>query len=292
MGCGKSRKKVPREKLPPIPVTRSQRRWNITKIVLRSIALALSITALGLAVAIDRVTFSQLYWAFVAFPALSVFISWDTIEFIVIIIRRDNFQGIHPGAHVAFELLFWLGTSLTVAFQAYTTIRSQILYIDDVEFPYDANFWAPVAVTQLSILGFLLFLRFVFFIRACVETNRKNKDRRVQELVWAIQKQGHDPQDIPLSLFRKAREQEHGGASTVLKAISKSTTPTTRSIQTADSTKPPQTKHYARVSIEDRDFTVKYNFPIVTVPELLESGIHPEDARNQKVLIGAFPRQR
>jgi CHASE2 domain-containing sensor protein len=116
-------------------------------------------------------------------------------------------------------------------------------------------------------------------VRACVELDRRKKDRRIQELVIAIQKQGKNPQDYPLAMFKAARDLDHEGSSTVRTVLSTST----RSEQ-------PTTPQRPRTAPEDRDFAHKYNFPIITVPELLESRIHPEDARNQKVLIGAFPR--
>lgn len=146
-------------------------------------------------------------------------------------------------------------------------------------------------------------LRFVFFVRACIEVDRRKKDRRVQQLVFAIQKQGRDPQEIPLSAFRAVREQDHVSPYTVLKALSNSTTTqsTTHTAQPparhaaptahrAHAAQPPIIPQRPRSAPEERDFAYKYNFPKATVPELLERGIHPEDARNQKVLIGAFPR--
>lgn len=128
-------------------------------------------------------------------------------------------------------------------------------------------------------------------MRACVEVDRRKKDRRVQQLVFAIQQQGRDPQEVPLSAFRAVQDLDRISSHTVLRALSTSAAPSTMT-QTAHSgppsavTKPQR----PRSAPDERDFAYKYNFPIATVPELLESDIHPEDARNQKVLIGAFPR--
>ncbi|KAI8952726.1 hypothetical protein F4801DRAFT_599628 [Xylaria longipes] len=285
MGDSKIKKKPDREKFPELPIVGNQKKWNIIKVVLRALCLLLSIIDIAELVAIETARNALHYWPSVAYPVLAAFILWDVIEFIVIIIRGSPAKGVHPGAHVGVELILWLGSVFTIVVQAISADWGQLGASDWALTERELLTWVQVALTQFSFLGLLVVLRFIFFVRACVEVDRRKKDRRVQQLVYAIQKQGRDPQDIPLATFRAAREQNHVGTSTVLKAISHSTT---RSTYTPESSTAPQQQ--SRSSAEERDFAYKYNFPIVTVPELLESGIHPEDARNQKVLIGAFPR--
>ncbi|KAF2968604.1 hypothetical protein GQX73_g5001 [Xylaria multiplex] len=217
----------------------------------------------------------------------AVFILWDVVEFIVIIVRRSIAKGIHPAFHIVVELILWLGGVATVTAQALSADWSQIAGPAWSLKNTGSYAWAYVALTQFSFLSLLGALRFVFFVRACVEVDRRKKDRRLQELVFAIQEQGRDPQEIPLSTFRKARELDHVSSSTVLKALSTSTSTRSTTITSHSSTVAPETP---RAAPEERDFAHKYNFTIATVPELLESGIHPEDARNQKVLIETFPR--
>ncbi|KAI0552583.1 hypothetical protein F4679DRAFT_72954 [Xylaria curta] len=285
MGDSKIKKKRDRDKLPDLPIVGNQRKWNIIKIVLRALCLLLSIIDIAELVAIQTASNALDYWPAVAYPALAIFILWDVVEFIVIIIRGSPSKGIHPGAHVGVELILWLGASFTVAAQALSAPWGELGASDSELEERDLLVWVRIALTQFSFLSLLVLLRFIFFVRACIEVDRRKKDRRLQQLVFAIREQGRDPQDIPLEAFRAAREQNHVGPSTVLKAISHSTM---RSTSTPESSTAPQQQ--SRSSAEERDFAYKYNFPIVTVPELLESGIHPEDARNQKVLIGAFPR--
>ncbi|KAI1171466.1 hypothetical protein F4777DRAFT_591203 [Nemania sp. FL0916] len=279
-----------RERLPDLPILGNQVKWNITKVVLRAICLTLSIIDIGELIAIESGQNSIQYWTAVAYPALASFILWDIIEFIVIIVRGSTAKGVHPGAHVAVELILWLGSVVTITFQAIRSDWGQLSEPDDETTDNETYSWVRVALTQFSILGLLMVLRFVFLVRACVEVDRRKKDRRVQQLVFAIQKQGRDPQDIPLSAFRAVRELNHVSSHTVLKAIS-TATPTPSTTQSGPPSAPAPALKRPRSAPEERDFTYKYNFPIATVPELLESGIHPEEARNQKVLIGAFPRQ-
>ncbi|KAJ2999208.1 hypothetical protein NUW58_g63 [Xylaria curta] len=289
MGNSKAKKKLGRKQLPDLPIVGNQRKWNIIKVILRIISLALSITDTAELVTIETASTTLDYWPVVAFPVLAGFILWDVIEFIVMIARGGTAKGIHPGAHVGVELILWLGSVFTIVAQAVKANWSQLGAPDYVLEERALLPWVRVALTQFSFLGLLVILRFVLFVRACVEVDRRKKDRRVQQLVFAIQKQGRNPQDIPLSAFKAVRAMDRTDPSTVIKALSNSanasmTEPTTHAAES--STKPQR----SRSSAEERDFAYKYNFPIVTVPELLESGIHPEDARNQKVLIGAFPR--
>ncbi|KAI0420301.1 hypothetical protein F5X98DRAFT_372110 [Xylaria grammica] len=274
-----------RQKLPELPIVGNQRKWNVIKVVLRSLCLTLSIADIAELVAVDYSPSDLEYWPTVAYPILSVFILWDVVEFVVIIARGSVAKGVHPGAHVGVELILWLGTIFTVTSQALSADWGQLAGFTT------SPTWAYVALTQFIILSLLGVLRFVFFVRACVEVDRRKKDRRLQQLVFAIQEQGRDPQAVPLAAFKKARELDHVSSSTVLRALSRSTSTTatmdSAAARTSHSSTVPGTP---RSSPEERDFAYKYNFPIATVPELLESGVHPEDARNQKVLIGAFPR--
>ncbi|KAI0491178.1 hypothetical protein F4859DRAFT_508967 [Xylaria cf. heliscus] len=285
MDDSRTNNKPKREQLPELPIVGNQKKWNIIKLVLRTLCLLLSIIDIAELIAIETASNALYYWPSVAYPVLAGFILWDVIEFIVIIVRGSPAKGVHPGVHVGVELILWLGSVFTVIAQAFRADWAQLGAPEWTLREEEIYTWVQVALTQFSFLSLLVVFRFIFFVRACVEVDRRKKDRRVQQLVIAIQNQGRDPQDIPLATFRAAREQNHVGTSTVLKALSHATT---RSTHTPESSTAPQQQF--RSSAEERDFAYKYNFPIVTVPELLESGIHPEDARNQKVLIGTFPR--
>ncbi|GAP83999.1 hypothetical protein SAMD00023353_0602330 [Rosellinia necatrix] len=289
MGHSRSRRRSGRDKLPDLPILRNQKKWNIIKVVLRSIALLLSIIDIAELIAIETARNALDYWPSVAYPVLGGFLLWDIVEFVVIASRGSISKGMHPGAHVGVELILWLGCVFTVSAQAYKANWGQLVAPDWVLEAVDIYPWSKLALTQFVFLSTLLFLRFIFFVRACVEVDRLKKDRRLQQLVFAIQKQGRDPQEIPLSAFRAVRETNEVTSSTVINALSTATrSSTTRS--TMNTLQPSTPQQLSRSSAEERDFAFKYNFPITTVPELLESGIHPEDARNQKVLIGAFPR--
>ncbi|KAI0431871.1 hypothetical protein F5Y09DRAFT_177027 [Xylaria sp. FL1042] len=276
-----------RGKLPELPTVGNQRKWDITKAVMRTICIILSVVDIGELIAIDAYNNSLDYYPAAAYPVLATLLLWDIVEFVVIIVRGSTGKGVHPGAHVGVELILWLGSIFTIAALAFNAnwglLGAPTWKLEELEITN----WVYVALTQFSFLGFIAILRFVFFVRACVEVDRRKKDRRVQQLVLAIQKQGRNPQDVPLSTFQRARDLDYHSASTMIKALSSNSNTSSSHSGASSSTTAPRRPSSAP---EERDFAYKYNFTIATVPELLQSGIHPEDARNQKVLIETFPR--
>ncbi|KAI0977115.1 hypothetical protein F4678DRAFT_3271 [Xylaria arbuscula] len=291
MGDSARMPKAGRERLPDLPTVGNQKKWNYIKIVLRSISLVLSTVDVAELIAIQTSANSLEYWPSVAYPVLASFILWDIVEFVVIIVRESPGKGVHPGAHVGVELILWLGSVFTITAQAINADWGKLGAPEWELRDEGVATWVYVALTQFSFLSFVTLLRFVLFTRACVEVDRRKKDRRIQQLVFAIQNQGRNPQDVPLSAFKRARELDHASSSVMLKALSTSSPESqsnaSSSHSAGSSTSPPRS---SRSVPEEQDFNYKYNFTIATVPELLQSGIHPEDARNQKVLIETFPR--
>ena len=68
-------RKTVREKLPDLPSVGNQRRWDIIKVVLRSVCLVLGIAGLAELIALDHSTNDLVYWSFVAYPAVSLMAS-------------------------------------------------------------------------------------------------------------------------------------------------------------------------------------------------------------------------
>ncbi|KAI0157339.1 hypothetical protein GGR57DRAFT_510906 [Xylariaceae sp. FL1272] len=271
-------------KQPPLPILVSQRKWDIGKLALRSLSMLLCVVELAELIALVLSANSVRYDASRAFPATAVILFWDVLELVVILVRRDISNGIHPGAHVGVELVFWTGSVATIILIASTANWGNFVADPDYLKYREIYSWTEVALTSFVFLVLIWLIRFILFVRACVEVDRRKKDRRVMELVLAIQEQGGNPQDYPLKTFTKARELDHASSSRMLTALSGTSTQNT---QRSNGTLP--RPRSAPESARNREFKHKYNLPL-TVPELMKSGVHPEDARNQKVLIGAFPR--
>lgn len=72
MGNSKKKQKTGRDKLPALPSVGNQRKWDIVKVVLRSICLALSIADIAELIAIDYSASTLGYRPSVAYPVVSL----------------------------------------------------------------------------------------------------------------------------------------------------------------------------------------------------------------------------
>ncbi|KAI1637539.1 hypothetical protein F4809DRAFT_640404 [Biscogniauxia mediterranea] len=283
--------------LPELPVLGHQRQWDAAKLVLRAGSLVAAAAVAGFVVA-----FNFAGGRYVSANSLSV-AGWDAAEFVVVCARRDRARGIRAAAHVGVDLVLWLAAVATLALQSiYVGYRAGGGYYTG-SYYNQADYsgpWFAVDVTHLTLLGVLAILHFVLFVRACVEVDRHKKDRRVQELILAMQKQGRNPRDFPLATFTQQHLQT--SASSILVAAAAAAAATTTP------------------SASERDFSLKYGHALAPpVPGLLASSsssaaaaaaarsvtdarlpadaefpgempVSPEELRNEKVLIGAFPR--
>ncbi|KAI2643631.1 hypothetical protein GGS21DRAFT_486156 [Xylaria nigripes] len=281
--------KTNQEKSPDLPVLGDQRRLDIAKVVLRSLCIAITITDLVELIIIEVAAPFLQFWPTAAYPLLGTFILWDISEFVTMMLRGSVSKGFHPGVHVAAELILWLGSLASTTIQALGASWSTFFKSEESLSESGLSITVRLAITQFGFLGLLVVLRFILFVMACVQTDRRNKDRRVRQLVLAIQKQGWNTQGIPLTTLKAARKIRKGAHPAVLEALEPSKLPRDDTIA-SPSPSFPSAVQQVQPPEDERDFAYKYNFPLATVPELLEAGIHPEDARNQKFLIGTFPR--
>jgi hypothetical protein len=71
MGNPTSKNGTDREKLPDLPIVGNQRKWNVIKVVLRTICLALSIIDVAELIAIQTASNALGYWPAVGYPVVS-----------------------------------------------------------------------------------------------------------------------------------------------------------------------------------------------------------------------------
>lgn len=113
-------------------------------------------------------------------------IGWQLAEFITLGVRKD--RGIYPGAHVGIHLCVWLAFMLAIINASFETYainygksRSRHYYYDVGKLNVEYSF----QVASLALAVFLLILHFVLFVRACVETHRRNKRTQMAFLRFA-----------------------------------------------------------------------------------------------------------
>jgi hypothetical protein len=102
-----------------------------------------------------------------------------TIEFLTICLSKQR-RGMHPGALVAFHLLIWLIALAAVVITALFNSEYSYYFYDYPSYSSYSSYMQTDLALQTSVyeqvlLGFdctLLFIHFVLFIGACVETNR------------------------------------------------------------------------------------------------------------------------
>ncbi|KAK8137192.1 hypothetical protein PG984_005132 [Apiospora sp. TS-2023a] len=171
----------PRDTLPELPQIGSDAAWVTIKIVLRTLCLTLGIILAGFALAAiaARQNLNQnnrgrdiLVLPFIMLAIGLLTAVWNGAEFITMCARRSRRKGITAKAHVGADLLLWV---LGVAGSAIQSIMG---------LEYGAR--GTATVTLLAVLGVL---EFALFVRSCLEVDRRKKDRRIQQLVIALQMQ-------------------------------------------------------------------------------------------------------
>ncbi|KAK1995667.1 hypothetical protein LX36DRAFT_724880 [Colletotrichum falcatum] len=153
---------VPYENQDGRKATLYNRPWHIAKVAIRGCNIAFSTIIISIALhmlLIDALPASVVL-LFEAIPG-AVAIFWDVSELITICARGGR-KGIHPGAHVGLHLIFWMYfTTIAVIM---TLLRG---YSSD--WPFATEEHAALAFTYLLTLN-----HFILFVRACVETNKRN----------------------------------------------------------------------------------------------------------------------
>ncbi|KAI0598893.1 hypothetical protein F4775DRAFT_553518 [Biscogniauxia sp. FL1348] len=275
--------------LPELPVLGHQRQWDVAKLVLRAVSLAAAVVVSGFVVAFNFAG-GRYVTANVSFGISLSVVGWDAAELIVVCARRDRGRGIRAAAHVGVDLVLWLGAVATLSLQSifidYRAGGGGYYYTGSYYDQADYGPWFAVDITHLTLLGVLAILHFVLFVRACVEVDRHKKDRRVQELILAMQKQGQ--KNHPLATLTEQQQQRRRQSS------SNSNSERDFSLKYNQALAPPVPELRGREEEEEEEeeparserpgeLPVDAEFPG-------EMPVSPEELRNQKVLIGAFPR--
>lgn len=176
----------------------SQKRWDVIKVILRSFTLACAIALVVFCVRAEPIfgdfipTTSSFAFTGCVAPA-SISGLWALAEFITLCVRTRRsglrLTGIPPGAHVAMDLILWLATLV------FMTLLS-VWFVAALQ-----SSWAYSGITggqmgfALAALCFqlaLTALHFTLFVRACIETERRNSERRIKKAIMSLSQWGLD----------------------------------------------------------------------------------------------------
>ncbi|RVX66403.1 hypothetical protein B0A52_09633 [Exophiala mesophila] len=126
--------------------------------ILRCIGIIFGIAALGAQIAVARIDFFEIWISPESFVFISVSLVWNTAELLV---RYKKSHGIHPGAHVALDLILCLGT--------FCAGLLQILI----------NHWDGRAVAAGCLKFPLSLVHLVLLVYACKDTHQLRQRRKV-----------------------------------------------------------------------------------------------------------------
>jgi hypothetical protein len=131
-----------------------------------------------------------------AYAIVVASIVWNTAELITycVRLRKQAQRGIHPGAHVGLNLIFWLAGVFAILLTAaiyqgvsYDVQRCESQNDDDDDYsyysyycddykPFDYYKWniLPVLRALLAIFALWTINHFVLFVLACIDTHKRN----------------------------------------------------------------------------------------------------------------------
>lgn len=200
--------------LPPYNQT-----WTISKLVLTGLSLcwAVVLLALALSISIKRGYGSGAGLALYAAPIQIIVIVWNLAELITFLVRslkrkgagaggaEASRRGIHPGAHIAMHLLFWLACVFGIFMSLFmvASVQSESEYCSDESSDDDdsssssyrgsssssdySNYCDEYADTLTSYTSGLravlalwclaIITHFVLFVLACIDTHQRNRLR-------------------------------------------------------------------------------------------------------------------
>lgn len=129
--------------------------WHNAKIALHAISIVFCLVLIGISVALavnPRVFSIQVVWVA---PEAAAAIFWSVAELITVCVRKGR-RGIHPGAHVALHLLFWLAFAVAAGLTAYVVA----LYVEEQSYysSYRYNRYSSLSFYLRSLQAELAFL--------------------------------------------------------------------------------------------------------------------------------------
>ncbi|KUI55918.1 hypothetical protein VP1G_03289 [Cytospora mali] len=190
--------------------------WVTAKFVLRLVLIVASVAAVIVSLVwleapneggSDILTLLSPYYA-LPYPVLSIV--WESIEIIILFVRRSKSRGMQPVAHLVCELILWMaGVCIGIVWIAITTEYQGDGWFEsgNSSIPVDVfNKWSDVIYFWGSIALFMATLQFVLFVLACIEVDRKrrNLERQVNHILQIMEDRGQKPEDVLASLVPPA----------------------------------------------------------------------------------------
>ncbi|KAI0097422.1 hypothetical protein F4776DRAFT_651138 [Hypoxylon sp. NC0597] len=211
-----------RRSLPQI----SSRSWQIAKLTLQCASLVCCAIMLGLSVSTTWRGGAGV--GILTVPVAIAVAVWTIAELVTLFFRRKNApgRGIHPGAHVGVQLILFLALILALFYSVmlWRSVQRSIEPCNEWTRDPDNSNWATQDTTSYycpesyrdmindpsyrssvqAVIAFCVLLwaiHFTLFVRACVETQRRNSETPAimmyPQQPWPAQYQQSYPQSYP-----------------------------------------------------------------------------------------------
>ncbi|KAI0161734.1 hypothetical protein GGR52DRAFT_137964 [Hypoxylon sp. FL1284] len=169
--------------------------WTVTKLVLTIFTTMLGIIIIGLSCVFVAEEGDGAASAYYSLPIAVLSVLWNGAELITFCVRarKDVQRGIHPGAHVGMDLVFWIAGVFGVLFSVMVTISLEGMimdcerakdssygywsYCDDYHYQDDSymnDMYLPTLRAVVAMFCLFTITHFVLFVMACIETHRRN----------------------------------------------------------------------------------------------------------------------
>lgn len=188
------------QRLHPVRTSPPSRTWLTTKLALTSLSIFCCIVVLGISIGLAVDPDVQSYVVVWTAPQAGAALLWSIAESATLCALRapkPTHRGIHPGAHVAVQLLLWLsfgaGLGLTarllkfaVAFTAsddpdvYPEYNAYYYGENEDNYEYYSDSYIHSMEALVAFLVFLIIIHLFLFARACVETVNIKRDRKTK----------------------------------------------------------------------------------------------------------------
>ncbi|KAI1480051.1 hypothetical protein F4774DRAFT_92999 [Daldinia eschscholtzii] len=209
----------------PSPAGFISQTWSATKIALVALSIASCAIVLGISIALVVNPDIQSYIFVWTAPQAGAALLWSGIDLAATYAGRTNRRAIHPGAHLAVQLLLWMGFVVGIGLTAY--ILSWALELsssddrnaypeyyeyyhgdDDIDYyEYYSESYIRLMKVLVAFLALLIIVHFLLFFLAC----RKVVQRR---------RTGTEPSTIPLEQLDqpspRRHEKDDGGQQVVI----------------------------------------------------------------------------
>ncbi|KAI1774866.1 hypothetical protein F4818DRAFT_441691 [Hypoxylon cercidicola] len=185
-----TRKDPNQQRLHPARTFPSNRTWLVTKLALTSLSIASCIIVLGISIELAVDPAVQSYIAVWTAPQAGAALLWSVADLVTSCAQRpkSSHRSIHPGAHVAVQLLLWLGfgaglglTTHILTFALDFTAEDDPVaypeyhayYYGDNDYEYYSNSYVHSMEALVAFLALLIIIHVFLFARACVETIKR-----------------------------------------------------------------------------------------------------------------------